>query len=115
MGDRGRSYAAGTLLLSLLLLGSAAAGAGLGPLLDRIKGVGREGKGNAEAGQAWRELVRAGPEALPAILAAMDDADDTAANWLRAAVDSIAEREVAAGRPLPADRLEAFVKETRHA
>ena len=60
------------------------------PLLGRIKAVGREGAGIVAAGKAWHELTQAGPEALPAILAAMDDADPTAANWLRTAVDAIA-------------------------
>src|SRR5262249_47024648 len=56
---------------------------------------------------------QAGPEALPQILAGFDGTDATAANWLRAAVDAIAEREVTAGRPLPADKLEAFVLDTK--
>src|SRR5262249_33958019 len=38
-----------------------------------------------------------------------------AANWLRAAVDAIAERALQAGRPLSAKKLEIFVKERRHA
>ena len=38
-----------------------------------------------------------------------------AANWLRTAVDAIAEGEKAAGKPLPADKLEAFAKDTTHA
>jgi hypothetical protein len=84
-------------------------------LLARIKSVGREGAGNAEAGQAWRELVRLGPAALLPTLAAMDGADATAANWLRTAVDAIAEHEQAAGKALPADKLEEFVRQTSHA
>jgi hypothetical protein len=98
----------------LLAWGARAAAADLGPLLARIKAVGREGAGNADARDAGRQLAAAGPEALPAILAALDDADPTAANWLRTAADSIAERTLAAGRLLPAARLEAFVKDTRH-
>jgi hypothetical protein len=99
----------------LLLAWGPAVAADIQPLLARIKAVGREGTGNVEAGRAWGELTRAGPDALPAILAAMDDANPTATNWLRTAVDSIAERERDAGRPLPAEALETFVKDTRHA
>lgn len=106
--------AAGPLLLALLLT-SPAAGADTAALLARLKAVGKEGAGNAEAGKAWKELVQAGPEELPAILAALDDADATAANWLRAAVDAVAERALAAGRPLPKEQLEKFVRDTRHA
>jgi hypothetical protein len=83
-------------------------------LLGRIKAVGKEGRGNAEAGKAWRELVQTGPDALLPTLAALDDADATGANWLRTAVDAIAEHELTAGRPLPAARLEEFVKQTKH-
>jgi hypothetical protein len=84
-------------------------------LLAPLRSVGKEGAGNGEARAAWREAVRRGPEALPVLLAAWDEEDPVAANWLRTAVDAIAEREVRAGRPLPARRLEAFVRQTRHA
>jgi hypothetical protein len=114
MRQRLRTRFSGAVVLGLALAG-AAAGADVAPLLARIKAVGREGAGNAEAGKAWRELARAGPDDLPAILAGLDDADPTAANWIRAAVDAIAERTLAAGRPLPADKLEAFVKDREHA
>jgi hypothetical protein len=51
---------------------------------------------------------------LPDILKAFDDADERAANWLRSAVDAVAERELDAGRQLSTDKLEAFVAETKH-
>lgn len=116
MGRGKRGPAARWVVVYLVLAwGVPASGADLEPLLARIKAVGREGAGNADAARAWRELARAGPDALPAIFAALDDAGPVAANWLRTAVDSIAEGALAAGRPLPAARLEAFVKDTRHA
>jgi hypothetical protein len=105
----GAVVGAGLLAGSLPLSGSEMA-----PLLARIKAVGSEGAGNADAAKAWKQLVQGGVEALPPILAALDDADATSANWLRAAVDAIAERETTAGRPLPADNLEAFVLDTKH-
>jgi hypothetical protein len=83
-------------------------------LLAKIKSVGREGAGNVEASKAWRELVRLGPGALIKVLAGLDDADATAANWIRSAADAIAERELNAGRTLPAKELEAFVLDTKH-
>jgi hypothetical protein len=82
--------------------------------LAKIRAVGKEGQGNVEAARAWQELVKLGPRVLIDILTALDDADPRAANWLRSAVDAIAEREVASKRPLPADKLEAFVKDTKH-
>jgi hypothetical protein len=106
------------LLLSWFTLSPDLTGANtddLTALLASIKAVGREGKGNAEAGKAWRRLVQLGPDALPAVLAAMDGADPAATNWLRAAADAIAERALEARQPLPAARLEAFIRQTQHA
>jgi hypothetical protein len=83
-------------------------------LLATIKAVGREGSGNVEAGKAWRALVQLGPATLPAILAAFDNADATVANWLRPAVDTIAERALAAKQPLPTAELERFIAQKQH-
>lgn len=102
-------------LLVVLFLSSPVGGAETAPLLARLRTVGKEGAGNVEAAQAWQELVKLGPAALLDTLAALDTADPVAANWLRSAVDAIADRELAAGRSLPAARLEIFVKDTRHA
>ncbi|MCS6849708.1 MAG: hypothetical protein NZ700_00895 [Gemmataceae bacterium] len=103
-------------LVAAAIIGAPlAAAADVAALLTQIKAVGREGAGNPQAAQAWRELAQQGSEALPAILAGLDDAHPIAANWLRCAVDTIAARELAAGRSLPAAALEAFVTDTRHA
>lgn len=82
--------------------------------LARLRAVGREGAGNVEASKAWRALVQQGPAVLLPALAALDSADPTAANWLRAAIDAVAERELRAGRKLPAADLEAFIRDVRH-
>jgi hypothetical protein len=103
------------VILGLVLAGSAAAApADLTPLLAKIKAVGPGGKGNADASRAWKELAAAGLDALFPILAACDDADPIAVNWLLAAAEAVAERELNASKPLPADKLEAFVKDTKH-
>jgi hypothetical protein len=73
-------------------------------LLEKVKAVRAEGAGNAEASEAWKQIVARGPDALLPVLAAFDGADDRAANWLRAAVDAIA-----SGKPLDAKAIEAFV------
>src|SRR5262249_5418650 len=68
----------------------------------------KEGRGNDDAGPAWKTLVgRGGPALLPA-LEAFDDGNPTARNWFLSAVSAIAETEKAAGRKLPADKLQAF-------
>jgi hypothetical protein len=84
-------------------------------LVRTIKSVGSNGAGSVEAAAAWRELSQLPASDLPQLLAGLDDASPAAANWLRSAVDAVAERERAAGRPLPASALEAFLHETRHA
>lgn len=86
-----------------------------GPLLDKIKAVAKEGAGNQEAGAAWKDLVAMGGPALMPTLSAFDAASPVAANWLRSAVNAIAEKEVAAGRKLPAVELEKFVLDSKHA
>ena len=87
----------------------------LATLVQRIKAVQAEGAGNVTASRASRELAKLGPEAIVPLLEAMDDADPVAANWLRAAVDAIAERTVAEHKKLPAALLEKFVLDQRHA
>ena len=107
----------------LLLLLAAAAGTGfagaasfsrLAEPIQIIRAVGPEGRGNAEATAAWRKLAAAEADGLPAILSAMDGANELALNWLRAAVDAIAAREQAAGRKLPVASLEKFLRDTKH-
>jgi len=100
------------MMVTLPCLASAAEFA---PLITKIKAVGPNGAGSAEAAAAWRELSRQDPDTLPTLLAALDDASPLAANWLRSAVDAVAERAAAARRPLPTAALEAFLRDTRHA
>src|SRR5262245_46217097 len=83
--------------------------------LAAIKAVKKEGKGNDDAGPAWKTLVSKGLPALLPTLEAFDDSNPTAANWLRTAVDAIAEHERGNGRKLPADKLEAFATNAKFA
>ena len=80
-----------------------------------LKAVEREGKNNDAVGLAWKALVSAGAPALFPALEVIDDANPTASNWLRTAVGAIAEGEVKAKRPLPAEKLEAFAKDVKFA
>jgi hypothetical protein len=110
---------------SALPLAALAAGLALAPAraaddeltraLATIKAVTKEGKGNEDAGPAWKTLVSKGEPALFPTLEAFNEDNPTATNWLRAAVDAIAEKEKAAGRALPAKELEAFTKNTTFA
>lgn len=93
---------------------TTAAAAELGKPLETIRSVGPFGQGNQAAEQAWRELSQAGPEALIAILTALDDANPLAANWLRSAVDTVAGKALESGK-LDPDPLETFVLDRHHA
>lgn len=83
--------------------------------LKTLKSVTKEGRGNEDAGPAWKTLVSKGGAALLPTLAAFSDDNATVTNWLRTAVDAIAENEKAAGRKLPAGALEAFAKDPKNA
>ena len=109
----GARLAAVPLLFAALAGAARADDADPGPLLARIKAVRGAGAGNAAAARAWKDLVAIGPKALFPTLAAFDDADPVAANWLRAAADAIADRAFK-DHHLSAKELEQFVLRRRH-
>ena len=106
-------------LVALTLAGLASV-AGLGAADDialeirAIRAVEAEGRGNKEATLSWRKLAREPARALPEILAALDGANPIAANYIRSAVETIAQRELDDGGKLPAAELEAFVRDAQH-
>jgi hypothetical protein len=97
-----------------LLLPFAAFAAGVDEPLRHLSAVGREGAGNEEASRAWGEVVEAGPDALPALLAAVGKGTPVADNWLRLAGGAIVDAALHAGKPLPLAPLEAFLHDTGH-
>ena len=82
--------------------------------IQTILSVGSEGKGNPEASAAWKELAKSPVADLPRLLAAFDNANPLAANWLRSAAESIAARELKATGKLPQAELEKFIAATEH-
>lgn len=79
-----------------------------------LRAVGPEGQGNAAASAAWKKLAAGNATTLVPLLAAMDGANDYALNWLRAAVDAVAGRELSAGHPLPMTELKELLQQTEH-
>ncbi len=77
-----------------------------------IEKIGHEGAGNEAARAAWDEIARADVAQLPQILMALGEANPLAANYLRAAIDTIAERQLREGGKLPVSDLEKFVLTT---
>ena len=83
-------------------------------LLDKLQAVGPQGQGHKDAVAASRELAKADAASLPQILAGLDGAEPLAANWIRAAFETIAEREWKRGGRLPAKEFESFLDDRRH-
>lgn len=81
----------------------------LADALATINGVGNNGIRHSEAIQSWRKVSRSDATELPTLIMAIDDQKPLAANWIRAAVDQIAERNLQNGRKLPNEALERLV------
>lgn len=101
------------LAFSLTL--AATAWGSLDQSLQKLTAVGREGLGNEAAGEAWREIVKAGPAALPAILDATGKGDGVSDNWLRLAANTIVDHALATKGTLPLQEMEALVQDVKRA
>ena len=89
--------------------------AALDDSVKSLVSIEREGRGNEAASAAWQEIVKAGPSALPALLAAAGKGSEVSDNWLRLAGDVIVENAAKSGQPLPVEKLVSFVTDTAHA
>jgi hypothetical protein len=83
--------------------------------LDQLLAVGPHAAGHDEAARAWQVVARGDAGQLPVLLAALDEAGPLPANWIRAAIDAIAERTLREGGKLPVEALERFVLDRSHA
>ena len=105
----------GLLLAVGLLLGDSPAPAGsASKLIETIRSVGKEGKGNADAAKAWKSLVAMGPAALAPILDALNDDEVVAGNWLQPAFEAVAEKAATDGN-LSTALLEKALADTKKA
>jgi hypothetical protein len=84
------------------------------PAIEVLRQVGPEGRGNEQATAAWRTLAVGESSHLLTVLKSLDGANPLAQNWLRAAADSMADRAVKQGRPLPVAELTAFLRDSTH-
>ncbi|QDU23964.1 hypothetical protein [Urbifossiella limnaea] len=106
---------AAAVVLALLAAPAPAQPDDLVKALATLKGVTKEGASNDAAGPAWKAVVDAGAPAFFPALAAVDDANPTAANWLRSAAEAITEKEKTARKRIDEAALEAFVLDTKYA
>ena len=82
--------------------------------LATLRSIGPKGAGHVKAIAAWKKVAESDASHLPTVLAGMDDAGILASNWIRSAAETIADRERKAGKDLPTDKLDAFVRDTSH-
>jgi hypothetical protein len=101
----------GLLLATGLLAGESPASS---KLIETIRAVGKEGKGNADAAKAWKSLVAVGPAALAPILDALNDDEIVAGNWLQPAFEAVAEKAAEDGQ-LSTTLLEKALADTKKA
>jgi hypothetical protein len=87
----------------------------IGSLIETIRSVGPEGKNHRAASDAWPRLARADAAQIPRILAGFPAENPLACNWLRAAVETIVQRQRDAGGPLPTDQLAQLILDRSHA
>ena len=105
-------YTFAAIALACAMPTTAHAKVNLGKALEVIRAIGPEGSGNARAKEAWQAVSQVSSNQLTEVLAAMQDSQPLSCNYLRAAVDTIVQREEAAGRALPKDALVKFLKNT---
>ena len=82
--------------------------------LKAVNSVGPEGQGNAAASKAWKKIAASDAKSIPAVLAGMSGSSELSENWLRSAVEAIADRELSRDGKLPTPELGDFVLNTGH-
>ncbi len=96
---------------SLVSSGQAESSPDLTKEIAIIQAVGVEGIGNREAAAAFQKLSHADPSSLLPLLKAVEPSNAIARNWLRSAIEVIAERATAEGHPLPLNALRDFLND----
>lgn len=84
-------------------------------LTAKLRAVGPQGKGHAEAIAATRQLSKAEVDQLPEILAGMKGASKLSQNWFRAVVETVVQRARKSDAALPVADLEKFLADTKQA
>jgi len=99
------------LVATLLMSPLRGVAADTATLVLAIKSVGREGQGNRAANQAVVELSQQDVSVLPTVLMGFRDANPLAVNYLRGAVESIADRALKNNKALPKESLEKLIRD----
>lgn len=102
------------LIIIFTTFASAQEARDLSPELAKIRAVQAKGDGHRDAVAAMKIVSQADAATLPIVIAAMDDSSPLVENWIRAAAEAIAQKQLAKNQPLPIAPLEMFLKDTRH-
>jgi len=108
------AIALGIALNGIVLISSAQESDELNEHITAVRNIGPKGKGHKAASAAWKEIVKNDAASITTVLAGMDEANVLAINWLRAAVDTLAENTLNAGNELPVADIEEFLLDTSH-
>ena len=97
--------------LSLSLCSEPAIADGISDAVTSLQAVQPGGKGTAAAREALSALVKSGDKALLPVLKGFQGSSPVSENWMRNAFEEIVAAQQAAGKPLPTDSLEAFIRD----
>ena len=111
---RGSNMAGATVLAVIVACPTIARAVDVPPLVEAVNAVGPHGAGHPAAIAALKQLGQADAAQIPEILVGMAGANRLSANWLRAVVEALAQRELERGGRLPQAELEAFLADSSH-
>jgi len=98
-------------LIAALAIPSPCKAVEIDELTATIRNIGPKGEGHITAQQAWKSLATQPASELVAVLNGFRGANQLATNWLRGAVDAIAQKAINQSDPLPETELKAFIIE----
>lgn len=100
--------------LALVLISSPLVADEASELTRQINAISSEALGYPAAVKAVTALSKLNADAIPVVLAAMKQDRPVAANWLRGAVEAIADKARQDGKPISNDTLIAFIETDEH-
>ena len=82
--------------------------------ISAVLKVGPEAANNSGAASAMATLAKAPAMQLPRMLAALNQANELAANYLRSAIDTIVDRTLSTQKSLPVNEIRSFLLDTHN-
>ncbi len=102
-----------TVFATLALLAPVLSADEVDDALAEVRAVAAKGAGGDKAAAAMQTLTQLDAAQLPRLFAALDGASPLAANYLRASIEAVADRQPAASK-LPHDALEKYLLDAAH-